>query len=118
MRNGLKISVVAIVVVFLMSLLGFRIAHPQSGLSSAVGSAESSIVLYRQTEKFGAGDRVLVDIGDEKLSPATSIIRTINEGTIDVQAGELLVTVETEKIKGRILALVPFVGSLLSLFGL
>lgn len=118
MRNWLRIAIIAIVIALFMSFLGFRVGHPQSGLRSAVGSAESSIVLYRQTEKFGAGDRVLVDIGDKELSPATSIVRTINEGTIDVQAGDLLVTVEPEKIKGRILALIPFIGSFLSLFGL
>lgn len=101
-----------------MSFIGFRVGHPQSGLSSAVGSAQSSVVLYRQTEKLAAGDRVLVDIGDPELSPATSIIRTVNEGTIEVQAGDLLVSVEREKVKGKILALIPFVGSILSLVGL
>lgn len=105
-------------VVIFMSVIGFRVGHPQSGLRSAVGSAESSIVLYRQTEKLSVGDRVLVDIGDSELSPATSIIRNIDEGTIDVQAGDLLVTVEPEKVKGKILALFPFVGSILSIFGL
>ena len=101
-----------------MSVIGFRVGHPQSGLRSAVGSAESSIVLYRQTEKLAAGDRVLVDIGDKNLSPATSIIRTVNEATVEVQAGELLVAVEREKVKGKILALIPFVGAIFSLIGL
>ena len=102
----------------LMSAIGFRVHHPQSGLRSAVGSAESSVVVVRQVDKFSAGDRVLVDIGDSNLSPATSIVRSINDGTIDVQAGDLLVTVEPEKIKGKILALIPFVGAILSAIGL
>ena len=101
-----------------MSAIGFRVHHPQSGLRSAVGSAESSIVLVRQVDTFAAGDRVLVDIGDSTLSPATSIVRAVNEGSIDVQAGDLLVTVEPEKIKGKILALFPFIGSILGVFGL
>lgn len=117
-KGWIRIFLVAAVVAIFMSLIGFRVGHPQSGLRSAVGSAESSIVLYRQTENLAAGDRVLVDIGDPLLSPATSIIRNINEDSIDVQAGELLVTVEPEKIKGKILALFPFVGSILGIFGL
>ena len=107
-----------VAVVLLMSAIGFRVHHPQSGLRSAVGSAESSVVVVRQVDRFSAGDRVLVDIGDSNLSPATSIVRSINEGTIDVQAGDLLVTVEPERIKGRILALIPFIGTILSVFGL
>lgn len=114
----MRITAIAAVVIVFMSIIGFRVGHPQSGLRSAVGSAESSIVLYRQTEKLAAGDRVLVDIGDAELSPATSIVRNVNETTIDVQAGDLLVTVEPAKVKGKILALLPFVGSILSLFGL
>lgn len=117
-KGWVRILLVAVVVALFMSLIGFRVGHPQSGLRSAVGSAESSIVLYRQTEKLAAGDRVLVDIGDPSLSPATSIIRNINEDSIDVQAGDLLVTVEPEKIKGKILALFPFIGSILGVFGL
>ena len=101
-----------------MTAIGFRVGHPQSGLRSAVGSAESSIVLYRQTEKLSAGDRVLVDIGDPNLSPATSIIQTIEEDSIVVQAGDLRVSVEPDKVQGKILALVPFVGAILSIFGL
>jgi len=117
-KNWLRIVAIAVVVFIFMSVIGFRVGHPQSGLRSAVGSAESSLVLYRQTEKLAAGDRVLVDIGDADLSPATSIVRNIGEGTIDVQAGDLLVTVEPEKVKGKILALFPFVGSILSIVGL
>jgi hypothetical protein len=118
MPSWLRNLAIVLAVVIFMSLLGFRVGHPQSGLNSAVGSAESSIVLYRQTEKLAAGDRVLVDIGDPNLSPATSIIRNIEDDEIDVQAGELLVSVKTENIQGKILALVPLVGSILSIFGL
>lgn len=117
-RNWVRITAIAAVVIVFMSVIGFRVGHPQSGLRSAVGSAESSIVLYRQTEKLAAGDRVLVDIGDAELSPATSIIRNVNETSIDVQAGDLLVTVEVSNVRGKILALLPFVGSILSVFGL
>lgn len=117
-KSWLRITVLVVAVALLMSVLGFRVHHPQSGLRSAVGSAESSIVLVRQVDKFSAGDRVLVDIGDSNLSPATSIIRSVNDGSIDVQAGDLLLTVEPEKIKGRILALIPFLGSLIGAFGL
>jgi len=117
-RNWLGIGLVVVLVGALMFSIGFRVGHPNSGLRSAVGSAESSIVLYRQTEKLSAGDRVLVDIGDPLLSPATSIIQSIAENSVVVQAGGITVTVEEDKVKGKILALVPFVGSILSIFGI
>ena len=116
-RNWLGIGLVVVLVCALMFSIGFRVGHPNSGLRSAVGSAESSIVLYRQTEKLAAGDRVLVDIGDPELSPATSIIQSIDESSIVVQAGGLTVTVTQKEVKGKILALVPFIGAIFSVLG-
>lgn len=118
MRNSFKVALVAIVVVVVMGALGFRLGHPQSGLSSAVGDARTSILLYKQVDKFSAGDRVLVDIGDSELSPATSIIRSVDGKNIEVQAGDLRVQVTPDQIKGRVLALFPFLGAILSVVGL
>ncbi len=118
MRNSFKVALVAIVVVVVMGALGFRLGHPQSGLSSAVGDARTSILLYKQVDKFSAGDRVLVDIGDSELSPATSIIRSVDGENIEVQAGDLRVQVTPDQIKGRVLALFPFLGAILSVVGL
>jgi hypothetical protein len=117
-RNSFKVALVAIVVVVVMGALGFRLGHPQSGLSSAVGDARTSILLYKQVDKFSAGDRVLVDIGDSELSPATSIIRSVDGENIEVQAGDLRVQVTPDQIKGRVLALFPFLGAILSVVGL
>jgi hypothetical protein len=117
-RNSFKVALVAIVVVAVMGALGFRLGHPQSGLSSAVGDARTSILLYKQVDKFSAGDRVLVDIGDSELSPATSIIRSVDGKNIEVQAGDLRVQVTPDQIKGRVLALFPFLGAILSVVGL
>lgn len=118
MRNSLKIAAVAILVVVVMASLGFRLGHPQSGLSSAVGDAKTSILLYKKVDKFAAGDRVLVDIGDSELSPATSIVRSVDGKDIEVQAGDLRVKVTQEQVKGRVLALFPFLGAILSVVGL
>ena len=118
MRNSFKVAIVVVAVALVMSALGFRLGHPQSGLSSAVGDAKTSILLYKKVDKFSAGDRVLVDIGDSELSPATSIIRSVDGKNIEVQAGELRVQVTSDQIKGRVLALFPFLGALLSVVGL
>lgn len=118
MRNSFKIVLVAVIVMVVMGLLGFRLGHPQSGLSSAVGAAETSILLYKKVDTFSAGDKVLVDIGDPALSPATSIVRTVEADEIEVQAGELRVQVTPDQIKGRVLALFPFLGAVLSVVGL
>jgi hypothetical protein len=118
MKNSLKIATVAVIVIVVMAALGFRLGHPQSGLSSAVGDAKTSILLYKKVDKFSAGDRVLVDIGDSELSPATSIVRSVDDQKIEVQAGDLRVQVAPEQIKGRVLALFPFLGAILSVVGL
>ena len=43
-RKGIGVFVLALVLLF---VLGFRIGHPQEGLTNALGSAKSSLVVYQ-----------------------------------------------------------------------
>ena len=51
---------IALVLVVALFALGFRVAHPQGGLNSAMGSAKSSIVLYKKVGQAMPGDKVIV----------------------------------------------------------
>lgn len=118
MRNWIRSIAVILVLAVVFSMLGLRVAHPKSGLSSAVGSAKSSLVIYKVSETYTPGQRLLVNTGDRNVDPVVSIARTVTETTVDVQTGTMLVQVANNDVKGRIVALFPFIGGLFSAFGL
>lgn len=118
MRKWIRTVAVALVLVLVFMLLGLRVAHPKSGLNSAVGSAKSTLVVYKKADTFLAGQRLLVNTGDRNVDPVVSIARTVGEGTVDVQTDRMLVQVSDKDVQGRIVALFPFIGGLFSAFGL
>lgn len=118
MRRWINTIAVVLLLAVVFTMLGLRVAHPKSGLGSAVGSAKSSIVIYKKTENFTVGQRLLVNTGDRNMDPVVTIARTVSENTVDVQTDRMLVQVPNQEIKGRIVALLPFLGGLFSAFGL
>ena len=102
----------------IFTLLGFRVAHPKSGLRSAAGEANTSLVAYRSSENFEVGDKVIIRLDEKSKSPAIRIVRTIEEDAFVVQTGDLILTVPTEKISGKLLGVFPFIGSLFTIVGL
>ena len=118
MRRWVNAVAVVLLLAVVFTMLGLRVAHPKSGLGSAVGSAKSSLVIYKKAESFTAGQRLLVNTGDRNMDPVVSIARTASENTVDVQTDRMLVQVPKNEVKGRIVALLPFIGGLFSAFGL
>lgn len=118
MRNWVRSIAIVLVLAIVFMLLGLRVAHPKSGLKSAVGSAKSSLVIYKKADTFSPGQRLLVNTGDRNVDPVISIARTVSDKSVDAQTDRLLVQVPNEEVKGRIVALLPFLGGLFSAFGL
>jgi len=101
----------------LLSIAGLRVAHPKSGLSSALGSAETSIAIYHSTSKITKGDKILVDSGAPKSDPALAVVNNVSEDNLDIQVNSNLVRVSVKKdLHGKLIAVVPFVGYVFSLF--
>ena len=109
-------ALLLLTVVFMM--LGLRVAHPKSGLNSAVGSAKTSIVIYKKASNFQVGERLLVNTGSKDADPVVSIAKTVSKDSVDVQTERMIVQVNNQNVKGRIVALLPFIGGLFSVFGL
>ena len=118
MRKWVNAIAALLLLIVVFTLLGLRVAHPKSGLNSAVGSAKSSIVIYKKADSFQAGQRLLVITGSPDFDPVVTIARTVSEKTVDVQTDKMLVQINNSDVKGRIVALLPFIGGLFSAFGL
>lgn len=118
MRNWVRTIAVVLVLAVVFTMLGLRVAHPKSGLNSAVGSAKSTLVVYKKVNTYEVGQRLLVNTGDRNVDPVITIARTVSDGAVDVQTDRMLVQVSNSEVRGRIVALFPFIGGLFSAFGL
>lgn len=118
MRKWVNTIAVALLLTVVFLMLGLRVGHPKSGLSSAVGSAKTAVVIYKSVEEVEVGQRLLVNTGSADMDPVVAIAKSVSSNSVDVQTDRMLVQVNKAEIKGRIVALLPFIGGLFSVFGL
>jgi formate-dependent phosphoribosylglycinamide formyltransferase (GAR transformylase) len=94
-----KLIALAAIVVVLFAL-GVRVIHPENGLQSAMGSAKSSLVVYKHSGEYGVGSKVIV------------------EETVDVDTRIAFVRVKQADVLGKLIVVVPFFGTILGFVGL
>jgi hypothetical protein len=126
-----KLAIVAVIFAVLFAL-GFRVSHPEAGLESALGSAKSSLVIYRGADSFKVGDKILFHIAEETLNADGSktstdrvylgqVISSDARG-IGVDAVEKRTQINPEDIdttiKGKMMLVVPFFGTIVGVVGL
>ena len=114
-KRGIVFAAILGVILF---ALGLRIDHPKSGLRNALGSAESSVVVYWHQSKLSVGEKVIVILDKPALDPALAIINNLNPDSIDVSTTGAFERIPNEKVKGTLVMVFPFIGSLLGAFGL
>ena len=112
----LGIGVLAILVI--LFALGFRVGHPQDGLKNALGSAKSGLVVYKNKPSFTVGSKVLVNLDAPAPSPLLAFVMGNKADTVEIQAGTTVQTVKSDQIYGTLIAVIPFLGSILSVVGL
>jgi hypothetical protein len=107
---------IALVLVVALFALGFRVAHPQGGLNSAMGSAKSSIVLYKKVGQAMPGDKVIIDV--KGTGTSLGVVKSARAGTVDVDSVNAFTRVKQNEVHGKLIALVPFFGIPLGWVGL
>ena len=110
-----KLIAVAAIVAILFAL-GFRVAHPQDGLQSVMGSAKSSVVIYKQSDKFTVGQKVVVVVAG--IGNELGVIKSASNDTVDVDTKAAFVRVKQEEVVGKLIAVIPFIGTIFGLIGL
>jgi hypothetical protein len=103
-----------VLVVFLA--FGFRVAHPADGLKSALGSAQSSVAIYKSAGQVLPGDKVLVPV--EGSGTQLGVVKSVKSATADVDTGAAFVRVKQSEITGKLVAVIPFFGVPLGWVGL
>jgi hypothetical protein len=110
-----KLIALAAIIVVLFSL-GFRLIHPENGLSSAMGSAKSSIVLYKHAGEYAVGSKVVVEVAGQ--GKQTGIVKSATAETVDVDTLAAFVRVKQEDVLGKLIVVVPFFGTIFGIVGL
>ena len=105
-------------VVILLGLFGIRVGHPNSGLSTALGSASSSVVIYKANKNLNAGDKIFGASQDPKLSPVLGEVVEKGADYYTVQNGKFLEKVTKEDTRGKMIVVIPFFGYLFNIVGL
>ncbi|MEN9412363.1 MAG: hypothetical protein RIQ92_800 [Actinomycetota bacterium] len=110
-----KLIALAAILVVLFTL-GFRVIHPAGGLESAMGSAKSSVVVYKHSSNYAVGHKVVVEVAGQ--GKQTGIVKSASDGSVDVDTLGAFVRVKNEDVIGKLVVVVPFFGTLLNIVGL
>ena len=109
----------AIVGVFvLLFVAGIRIGHPQGGLSNSLGSAKSSLVLYRHGATLVKDDKAMVKSGNPESSPSLGVVASVGKDFYDVNTGSFLEQINSKDVQGKLIVVIPFFGYLFNIVGL
>ena len=119
LRSAAKPAGIVLLIVIVFMALGFRINHPHYGVGSALGSAKSSLALYKTGGTPTVGQKVLITVPNwPAASPALGVIRSVQGNNILVILGNDIRQVSPKEIHGHLLAVIPFFGYLFGAIGL
>lgn len=117
MRNRWVARVLVLVLVIGVFMgFGFRINHLQGGIGNALGSAQSSLALYKHGNSAEVGSKIIVNVKDS--GPELGIVKSATDTTVDVDLGDSFLRIEKTEILGKLIAVIPFFGSVLGIVGL
>jgi hypothetical protein len=108
------IALLAILVV--LFTLGFRVIHPENGLQSAMGSAKSSLVLYKPSGEYAVGSKVIVNVAGQ--GKQSGIVKSATKESLDVDTNVAFVRVKQADVLGKLIVVIPFLGTILGIVGL
>jgi len=116
-RRLFKAAIFFMVYFILTGLLGFGVAHPESGLKSAAGSATSSVAIMRTGHNATAGDTVIANSSIAGKSPVLAIVASVSEDGYALNSDTGLLNVKKADVHGRLVLVVPFIGIVLNWIG-
>ena len=103
-------------IVLVLFALGVRVIHPENGLQSAMGSAKSSIVIYKHSSDYTVGSKVVVEVAGQ--GKQLGIVKSATKDTADVDTRVAFVRVKQDDVLGKLIVVVPFFGTILGIVGL
>ena len=81
-------------------------------------AAKSGLVVYKNKPSFTVGSKVLVNLDAPAPSPLLAFVMGNKAETVEIQAGTTVQSVKSSQVYGTLIAVIPFLGSILSVVGL
>lgn len=117
-RRRVKIAVSIMAVILLgqavFGVMQVSFVHPKTGLSAGLGDAKSAVVAIQPITEISVGDFVIVSNEESEL--VLGAVTSISSTWLLVTTGNGFLQIETDKVDGKVLFVVPFVGNVLSVF--
>lgn len=113
----MRVFIIVLIIFSLLSIFGLRVAHPNAGLKSALGSAKSSVVFYWRTASVQKGNKIVAVSTYGKKERLLAIVNNVTNNSIDIQAGNTLQRISNKEIMGKLIMVIPFIGYPLNVFG-
>jgi len=116
-RNSrVRVLIIVLAVILVGYLAGLRLAHPQEGLGTALGSAKTSIVLYRAGDNLAFENKIIFTSGSG--STALGVVAGTDGNSAYVNVDTRFEQVGRDQVKGRLISVFPFIGVVVGLVGL
>jgi hypothetical protein len=110
------VAAVVLIVGLLGGPLGLRVVHPQSGASTAIGSASSSLVFTRPLGHAKVGQNVIANLHSTKKNPVIAVISAVGDKQMLLAIDGGYAQVNRSDIAGKVTAVLPFLGYVAGLF--
>ena len=114
-KRGFVFAAILLIILF---ALGLRIDHPKSGLRNALGSASSSIAVYWHHSTLSAGEKIVIVTDKPGLDPVLAIVNNVNTDYVDIQTDDGFQRVPIKNVRGSLVMVFPFIGTILGFAGL
>lgn len=101
------------ILLILVGLVGpgkFRVAHPQSGVASSLGSAVNSLIIIRAGSSAKVGEAVIADFSDPIKSPVLAVVNAVENDNYLLATNSEQFQSTREKIHGKVLFVIPYLG--------
>ena len=114
-KRGFVFAAILLIILF---ALGLRIDHPKSGLRNALGSASSSVAVYWHHSTLSAGEKIVIVTDKPGLDPVLAIVNNVNTDYVDIQTDDGFQKVPINNVRGSLVMVFPFIGTILGFVGL
>jgi hypothetical protein len=111
-------SVVAVAALAsILSISNVTIAHPKSGLETAMGDAKSTVMILRSKDEYVVGESIVGDsTSPEGKNPVFGVVAAVGDGVYMLNGNIGFVSVNHDQVRGKVLAIAPWWGKLISAF--
>jgi hypothetical protein len=106
----------SIVVSLLVGPLHIRMAHPNGGANTVLGSASSSLIFIRPSKNLKIGQNVLVKTSTSLKNPLIALVSAVDGDQLLLATNRGYIEVKKTQILGKVIMVLPFVGYAANLF--